>query len=201
LAAIDFDYSVDVEATDKQGGGGILPHMYARIWAEAIDFPATTDGKGRQAALTFEVQEPEEFKGRKFWSHWTMLHADEFKHGAYKYGKPMFDRFCRAVQVLVEKGTDSDDLLFKSFVVEIGIQPGNGTNPKTGQPYKDKNQIERFYYEDDQAKEPVPELGVIGDGTMPASAPKASNDNKPAAQPAAAPAAAKKTPWGAKKAA
>lgn len=195
-ASIDFEYSVDIESTDKQGGGGVLPHMYARIWAEAIDFPQTKDGKGRQANITFEVQEPAEFKGRKFWSWWTMLHSDEFKHGQYKYGKPMFDRFCRAVQVLVEKGTDSDELLFKSFVVEIGIQQGNGTDAN-GKPYKDKNQIEHFYYEDDDAKEEIPALGVIGDGLMPASAPKvASNDNKPAAKPAEAP--AKKTPWGKK---
>jgi hypothetical protein len=200
LAAIDFDYSVDVEATDKQGGGGVLPRMYARIWAEAIDFPATKDGKGRQAALTFEVQEPEEFKGRKFWEYWTMLHPEEFKNKAYSFGKPAFDRFCRAVQVLVEKGTDSDELLFKSFVVEIGIQEGGIKDAATGEKYKDKNQIRHFFYEDDQAKEPVPELGVIGDGTMPAK-PAASNDNKPVAQAAAAPTAAKKTPWGSKKAA
>ncbi|MBZ9888093.1 hypothetical protein LB559_09090 [Mesorhizobium sp. BR1-1-3] len=199
MSKIDFDYSVDVEATDKQGGGGIIPHCYARIWAEAIDFPETKDKKGRQAAITFEIQEPEELKGRKFWSYFTMLHADEFKHGAYKFGKPMFDRFCRAVQVLVEKGTDSDELLFKSFVVEIGIQAGQAKNDGSGEFYKDRNEIRHFYYEDDDAKEEIPALGIIGDGSMPASAPKkaASNDNAPAAKVEAA-APAKKLPWGKK---
>lgn len=203
---IDFDYSQDFDNTDKQGGGGVLPHMYARIWAETIEFHETKDKKGRQAAITFEVQEPEEFKGRKFWAYWTMLHADEFKHGAYKYGKPMFDRFCRAVQVVVQKGMSVDELLYKSFVAEIGIQAGQAKNDGSGEFYKDKNQIEHFYYEDDQAKEPVPELGVIGDGTMPAkaAASKPANDNRPAAvqnggaQAGGTPA---KTPWGQKKAA
>ncbi|MBZ9973477.1 hypothetical protein LB521_27925 [Mesorhizobium sp. BR-1-1-8] len=192
MGAIDFDYSVDLDATDKQGGGfGALPVMHARIWAEAIDFPKTKDEKGRQAAVIFEVQEPESYKGRKFREWWTMIHPDGNADKAYARGKNRFDKFCRAVQVLVEKGTDSDELLFKSFVVKIGVNEFNG---------KTNNQIEHFYYEDDDAKEPIPELGIIGDGSVPASAPKAaSNDNKPAAQPQAAP--AKKLPWGAKKAA
>lgn len=200
---IDFDYEIDTD-TDKQGGGGgLVPHGYYRIWAEAIEFPKTKDEKGRRANITFEVQEPEEFKGKKFWGDWTMLHPDGYKFGQYKYGKPMFDRFCRAVQVVVERGTNSDDLLFKSFVVEVGIQEGGPVKDKPGEFYKDKNQIEHFFYEDDDAKEELPELGVIGDGTAPTrAAPKAANDNKPAAsndnKPAAA-APAKKAPWGAKK--
>ncbi|WP_210239503.1 hypothetical protein [Mesorhizobium sp. B2-2-4] len=199
--SIDFDYEINTD-TDKQGGGGIVPHGHYRIWAEAIEFPKTKDEKGRQAAIIFEIQEPVEFKNRKFREWWTMIHSEEFGNSSYRFGKPAFDRFCRAVQVVVERGTDSDELLFKSFVVEIGIQPGNGTDAN-GKPYQDKNQIRKFFYEDDQAKEPVPELGVIGDGTMPAkAASKPANDNKAVAPAAnAAPAAAKKTPWGAKKAA
>lgn len=201
MAKFGFKYEVDVEATEKQGGGGgVLPHMYARIWAEAIDIPETKDKKGHQAAITFEVQEPEEFKGRKFWAYWTAVHQDGFQNKAYKYGKPMLDRFARAVDVNLNEDTDLDDLLFKSFVVEIGIQEG-GAKPEGGF-YNDKNQIEHFYYSDANAKEPTPEVGIIGDGeakkSAPKSAPVAANNNKPAA--AEAPAKGK-TPWGAKKAA
>lgn len=193
--SIDFDYEIDTD-TDKQGGGGFspLPYMHARVWAEAISFPKTKDEKGRQAEVHFEVQEPEEFKGRKWREWWTMLHPDGNKDKAYSFGKGRFDKFCRSVQVVVERGTNSDDLLFKSFVVRIGQNEFNN---------KVNNQIEHFFYEDDDAKEELPELGVIGDGTAPTrSAPKAAaNDNKPAAndnRPAAA-APAKKAPWGAKK--
>lgn len=191
MGAIDFEYSVDVEATNKQGGGGgPLPVMHAEVWAEAIDFPETKDGKGRQAAIIFEVQSPEEFRGRKWREWWTMLHAEEFKDKAYARGKPRFDCFARAVQVLVQKGTESDELLFKTFVVKLGINEFNG---------KINNQIDHFYYNDDDAKEPIPELGIIGDGTVapkPASKPVAANQNtKPAA---ATGAATGKTPWGKK---
>jgi hypothetical protein len=181
------------------------------LQAEAINLPDTKDGKGVQAEITFEVVEPAEFKGRKFWAYWTIAHSDGYQHGAYKYGKPMMDRFGRAVGERIDAGTDTDDLLFKTFVAEIGIQIGNA-NPAGGF-YKDKNQIERFYYSDADAKEAIPELGLIGDGTQGKkqndNAPAAANDNKPTTrQPAnnnrqAAPAAAAATggarrPWGAK---
>ncbi|MBY3434862.1 hypothetical protein [Rhizobium laguerreae] len=205
MAKIGNNYEAEYENTEKQGGGGgILPHMYAQLQAESINLPETKDKKGFQAEITFEVIAPEEFKGRKFWAYWTIVHSDGYQHGAYKYGKPMFDRFGRAVGEEITADTDTDDLLFKSFVAEVGIQVGNA-NPAGGF-YKNKNQIERFFYEDANAKEPVPELGVIGDGTQgkklnedrPAPAP--ANDNRPAAaaKPGAAAAPAGRRPWGAK---
>lgn len=210
MAKLGSDYTVDIEGTDNQGGGGTLPHMYARIQAEAIDLPDTKDGKGTQAAITFEVVEPEEFSGRKFWEYWTVVHADGFQNKAYKYGKPRLDRLVRATgndPDEFSRDPDTDHLVFKTFVAEIGIQPGNAKNDGSGEFYKDKNQIERFFYEDASAKEPVPEPGVIGDGTggKKAHAPVAANNNRqPAANqnrpaPAAAPAkAAGARPWGKK---
>lgn len=206
MARIGNNYSAEFENTEKQGGGGgILPHMYALLQAESIELPKTKDEKGYQAEITFEIVEPEEFKGRKFWAYWTIVHPDGYQLPAYKYGKPMFDRFGRAVGEEITADTDTDDLLFKTFVAEVGIQIGNAKGDGTF--YKDKNQIERFFYNDGNAKEPIPELGVIGDGTQgkkrnedkPAAAndnrrTTASNDNKPAA----AAAGTTRRPWGAK---
>lgn len=205
MAKIGNNYEAEFENTEKQGGGGgILPHMYALLQAESIELPKTKDERGCQAEITFEVVEPEEFKGRKFWAYWTIVHPDGYQLGAYKYGKPMFDRFGRAVGEEITADTDTDDLLFKTFVAEVGIQIGNA-NPAGGF-YKDKNQIERFFYNDANAKEPIPELGVIGDGTQGKKRNEdrpAANDNKPAAsaaprQQAAAAGGAGRKPWGSK---
>jgi hypothetical protein len=201
MAKLGLDYSVDVENTEKQGGGGLLPVMYARVWAETIEFVPTPDNKGTQAAMTFEVQEPEEFKSRKFWSYWTIQHEDGFKYGQYKYGKPMFDRFARSVDVDVNADTDSDDMLFKSFVAKIGIQVGGPKKDNPSENYKDKNQIEHFYYSDAGAKEPIPELGVIGDGTPAKKSVKpavAANQNARPSTPATAAKPAGAKPWGKK---
>lgn len=209
MAKIGGNYESDFDNTENQrGSGGLLPHMYAAIQAESIDLPETKDGLGNRANIAFEVIEPEEFKGRKFWADWTILHPEEFKNKGYSYGKPMFDRFGRAVGERITADTDTDDLIFKGFVAEIGIQIGNPVPGKPGEFYKDKNQIDRFFYTDDNAKEPIPELGVIGDGTQgkkrnePAPqgatvtrAQAPANDNR-----AAAPAkAAGAKPWGAKR--
>ncbi len=203
MAKIGMGYEAEYENTEKQGGGGgILPHMYANIQAESITLSETKDSRGWQAEITFEVIEPVEFKGRKFWAYWTIVHSDGYQYGAYKYGKPMFDRFGRAVGEEITAETDTDDLIFKQFTAEIGIQIGN--KKPDGTKYKNKNQIERFYYTDDNAKEPVPEVGIIGDGTQgknldddAAAAP--ANDNRPAqtaAKPATAAAGGARRPWG-----
>ena len=203
MAKIGNNYEAEFENTEKQGGGGgILPHMYALLQAESIELPKTKDERGYQAEITFEVVEPEEFKGRKFWAYWTIVHPDGYQLGAYKYGKPMFDRFGRAVGEEITADTDTDDLLFKTFVAEVGIQIGGAKGDGTF--YKDKNQIERFFYNDANAKEPIPELGVIGDGTQGKKRNEdrpAANDNKPAAsaaprQQAAAAGGPGRKPWG-----
>ena len=203
MAKIGNGYEAEFENTEKQGGGGgLLPHMYAKLQAESIDLVKTKDDNGYQAEITFEVLEPEEFARRKVWATWTIVHSDGYNHKAYKYGKPMFDRFGRAVGEEITAETDTDDLRFKEFVAEVGIQIGN--QKPDGTFYKDKNQIERFYYNDDSAKEPIPELGVIGDGTQgkkrnePAPAPANDNRQAPAARPAAAAAGGGKKPWGSK---
>lgn len=208
MAKLGFDYQVDTD-TDNQGGGGLLPHMYARIQVESATPSDTEDGKGTQVELAFEVIEPAEFVGRKFWAYWTVAHADGFQHGRYKYGKPMFDRLVRATgndPDEFSRDPDTDHVLFKSFVAEIGINIGGPNKNKPGEFYKDRNQIERFFFEDAGAKVPVPELGVIGDGTQ-GKKPRteAANDNRaPAAndnrqqQAASRPAAAAtgSRPWG-----
>ncbi|MDX0897471.1 hypothetical protein GOD90_10755 [Sinorhizobium medicae] len=205
MAKIGFDYAVDFESTEKQGGGGLIPHSYCRIWAEAIELKPTDDGKGHQAEITFEVQEPEDLKGKKFWAYWTIVHPDGFQYGKYKYGKPKFDCFARAVDVNVTADTDTDDMLFKTFVAEIETQEGGLKNDGSGEKYKDKNQIAKFFYADDAAREPVPALGIIGDGTKKRPPfngggvrPPANDNRQAAARPAAAAApagGARKNPW------
>lgn len=195
------EYQAEYEKTENQGGSfELLPHMYAAIEAESIELKETKDNLGWQAAIAFQVVEPDEYRGRKFFEYWTIIHPDGYQNSSYKYGKPNFDRFGRAIGVEITANTDTDNLTFHTFVAEIRVKEG-GPDGKGGK-YKDKNQIGRFFYADDDAKDPIPAIGIIEDAT-----PKpAANDNRPAARPAAAqPAAAAKPagsrPWGAKKAA
>lgn len=198
MAKFGFDYQVDVENTENQGGDfGLLPEMYARLEVSACDLKPTKDTRGTEAALVIDVIEPEEFKGRKIWAYWTIDHPDgKVINKAFGYGKAQFDRLCRAVGVPFPE--DTDDILLRAFVAKVGVKAGG---PKDGGGfYKDKNEIKHWYYDDDDAKEPIPEIGVI-EGAAPAAANDnrpAANDNRPAAKPAPARAAGSK-PWANKK--
>jgi len=170
MAKFGFDYKVDAENTENQGGGDfeVMPEMYARLEVSAAELKPTKDEKGTQAVLVIDIVEPEEFKGRKMWAYWTIQHADGQDNKQFaKFGKPMFDRLCRAVDV--PEPEDTDDLLFKTFVAKVGISKG-GDKPGGGK-YSDKNEIKTFFYDDEPDK--MPEVGIIGGG--------AANDNRASA--------------------
>lgn len=188
MARLGFEHEVDIENT-VSNDFGIMPEMIAGMEATAIDLIQTKDNdpEGLQANITFEVLQPDEFKGRKIWAYWTIRHSDPENKGL-KYGARMFDSFCRAVHVM--KPEDTDELILKAFPAKIGISEGQA-KPGGGK-YNDKNQISEFFYTDDKATKPVPEIGVIAGGKTPSATP--ANDNRPAAKPAAA-APAKKNPW------
>lgn len=179
MAKIGFDYQTDVDGTDKQGGTyELLPPMYALLQAESIELKETFDTLGWQAAIAFEVIEPAEYQGRKLFQYWTIVHPDG-TNTDFRRGKGKFDCFGRAIGVVIDAETDTDDLTFRTFVAEVEAQPA-GTS-KAGKPYKAKNAIKKFFYTDADAKEPVPEIGLIE---------AAANDNTPPARAAARPAQA-----------
>jgi hypothetical protein len=176
--------------------------MHALIWVEALEIKPLDDSKGYQAALTFEVVEPEEFKGKQFREWWTIIHQDGFNDGKFKFGKPRFDRLGRAVGVVINADTDTDDLVRKTFVIETGLNKG-GFKKTNGDVTKDNNQIAKFFYSDDDAPEPIPALGLIGDGEFAPQAArpaaKAANNNQPAAANSNASGERPKISWGSKK--
>ncbi|MBC7149037.1 MAG: hypothetical protein H5U22_06625 [Rhizobium sp.] len=207
MARLGFEYKVDIEGTDVSGDFSLMPDMIAALEATAIDLLPHKDASRHsvdngdpdcvQANITFEILEPEEFKGRRIWTYWTIRHTDS-ENGAYKFGKRMFDKFCRAVHV--EYPEDTDDLRLKAFPAKIGRSKG-GPKPGGGN-YDDKNEIKDFFFTDDRATKPVPEIGVLAGQPVVA---KPANDNKPATRPAAAaaaaaaaPAAGARRPWGTK---
>jgi len=194
------DYQADFEGTEKQGGSfELLPHMYARLQAESIELKETQDSLGWQAAIAFEVVEPAEYASKKIFQYWTIVHPAGFTNGSYKYGKGKFDAFGRAIGVQIDAETDTDDLTFHSFVAEVDIEVGGPNKNKPGEFYKDKNTIKRFFYTDADAKEPVPDIGVIAaNDNTPQTREAARPAARPApAAPAARPAAAPGTkPWG-----
>lgn len=138
-------------------------------------------------AVTYDVIEPEQYKGRRIFGYIDLQNKDSKKQ---EDGQRDFAKLCRAVGV----GTvdDSEQLHLIAFTAKVQNAPAGVS--KAGRPYKAKNRIQRFYFPD-EGNTPEPAI----DANQP-SAP--ANDNRPApAQTAARPAAAAtgaRRPWGAK---
>lgn len=206
MARLGFEYKVDIDGTEVSGDFSLMPDMIAVLEATAIDLLPHKDASQHsidngdpdcvQANVTIEIIEPEEFKGRRIWAYWTIRHTNP-ENGSFKFGKRQFDKFCRAVHV--EFPEDTDELRLRAFPAKIGTSKG-GPKPGGGT-YDDKNEIKDFFFTDERATKPVPEIGVLANQPARAAPAKPANDNKPAARPtaaAAAPAAGARRPWGTK---
>ena len=203
MAKFGFSYEVDVDNTENQGGDfEIMPEMNALLQVESATLKIEGDEErpdSVEAQLTFEIIEPEEFKGRKLWGYWLIYHKDGSANNRFfKFGKPNFDRLCRAIEL--GEPDDTEDLLFKPFAAKVGISIGGEKKDSTGKvvgQYKDKNEIKKFFYPDQP--ETIPPFGVIEGAARPAPKP-AANDNRRPAPAAAATKEPGSKPW-AKKAA
>lgn len=138
---------------------------------------------------TFEVLEPEEFKGRKLFGNYNLKNKSEI---AQKIGNEQFQCLLRAVGIEeVTEDSDTDDMLFLSFVATVGLGKDSKEKNADGSPqYPGRPEIKRYWYPD---MNDAPALGVTGPA-------KPANDNRPAANTnarAAAPAATGEVerPW------
>ena len=158
-----------------------LPLGIYRLEVSASEVTATKAGTGTILKLTYDVLDPEEYKGRKIFANINIQNPNPT---AQEIGQRDLGSLCRAVGL--SEIEDSEQLHFIGFTAKVGLE-----KPQEG--YSQRNRIVRFYYPD-QGDIPAPAI----DATQPARQP-AANDNRPAAaNDNAAPAASaqKKRPWG-----
>lgn len=157
-----------------------LPLGIYRLEVTASDVVPTKAGTGTILKLTYDVIEPEEFKGRKIFANMNIENQNAV---AQQIGQRELASLCRAIGL--SDLSDSEELHFHAFTAKVGLE-----KPQVG--YAQRNRIVRFYF---------PDEGNVPEPTIDAVQPRlAANDNRPAARPAqqaAAPAAGKR-PWGQK---
>ena len=166
-----------------------LPNGNYRIQMEAGEIIQKNEGQADHSIMlksTFEVLEPEEFKGRKLFGNYNLKNKSEI---AQKIGNEQFQCLLRAVGIdEVTEDSDTDDLLFLSFVATVGLGKDSKEKNADGTPaYPGRPEIKRYWYPD---MDDAPELGATGPATP-------ANDNRVPAK-ATAPAPAKPAgsrPW------
>lgn len=186
------------EGTEQRPQYENLPNGNYRIHMEAGEIvEKNIDAVDHSIMLksTFEVVEPEEFKGRKIFGNYNLKNKSV---EATNIGQKQFQCLLRAIGIEeITEDSETDDLLFHTFVATIGLGKDSKTKNADGTPqYAARPEIKRYWYPD---QDDAPELGVT-EPAKPANDNRPSaNDNKPATKPAASavkPAGAR--PWGKK---
>lgn len=190
MAKFGVNVAVTEESTVQRAQYENLPNGNYLLQMEAGEIVEKNEGQPDHSIMlksTFEVVEPEEFAGRKLFGNYNLKNKSEI---AQKIGNEQFQCLLRALEIgEITEDSDTDDLLFKSFVASVGLGKDSKDKNADGTPvYPAKPEIKRYWFPDENN---APELGV--------TTPKPANDNRPAANdnaPKAAPAkAAGAKPW------
>jgi hypothetical protein len=197
MAKLGFKVQVTEEDTEQRPQYEDLPNGVYVIEAHSADVVRENEGTPQQKTtvkIVNEVVEPEEFKGRKLWVNYFTEHPSD---KAQEIGYRKFQCLLRAVGIgEVNEDSDTDEILFKSYVVTIGMsKPSKEKNPDGSPVYPPRNEIKTYWYPD---QDNAPDIGVTGPAPT-----KAANDNAPPrdARTTGNGGTAKSRPWGNNKAA
>lgn len=198
MARLGVSVAVTEEGTEQRPQYENLPNGTYIIQMEAAEVVEKNENRPDHSIMvksTFEVLEPEEFKGRKLFGNYNLKNKSEV---AQRIGNEQFQRLLRAIEIdELGEDSDTDDLLFKSFPATIGLGKDSKERNADGTPvYPGKPEIKTYFFptNNDGSQAERPTIGVA------ASQPTPANDNRPAANTnsrpaAAATAAAGSKPW------
>lgn len=193
---------VRVEATEEntqQREYSNVPDGIYRLEISASEVAVKDEGTRDQATtvkLTFDIIEPEDYKGRKIFGNYNVEHP---KAQVQEIGQRQFSCLLRALE-MTESPEDTDDLHFRPFLAKIGMGKDSKEKNADGSPkYAARNEIKLYYYPD-QGDLPEPCItGAVTDRTPANDNRKpAANDNRHAPAATAAAGGARR-PWGSSK--
>ena len=174
--------------TEQRGEFENLPDGIYKLEVSDADLNENRTENKSGIKITYDVVEPEDFKGRKIFGYINIEHPNV---QAQEIGQRELASLCRAMEI--DGVDDTDDLKFRSFTAKVGLGKPSKEKDANGVPvYPAKNEIKRFFYPD-EGNVPQPEVSSrptpANDNRRPAA-----NDNKPVSS--TEPAQAKKRPWG-----
>ncbi|HRK69438.1 MAG TPA: DUF669 domain-containing protein [Hyphomonas sp.] len=193
---------VRVEATEEstqQRDFGNVPDGIYKLEITASEVSIKNENTREQATtvkVTYDIIEPEEYKGRKIFNNFNVEHP---KAQVQEIGQRQFSCQLRAIE-MTESPEDTDELHMIAFMAKIGMGKDSKEKNADGTPvYPARNEVKLYYYPD-QGELPEPVIT----GTVPAPTRQpAANDNRRAPENdsrQSAPATGeKRRPWGSKR--
>ncbi len=196
MASLGTSFNPTEHDTEQRADFENLPDGDYVLEVETADVKITDPDSPRTrkvgVKVTYQVIEPEDYKGRKVFDYFNLEHPTA---QAQTIGQSQFAALCRAMGIS-DPVSDTDDLMFKSFTAKIGMGKPSKEKDANGVPtYPAKNEIKKFYFPDEgqvPAAKAAPRPTAAANGNR-----AAANDNGQKAAPAAG--EAPKRPWGAKK--
>lgn len=161
MAQLGTRFSATEHDTEQRDYENLPDGIYALEVTQSEVAP-TSKGDGTILKLRYGVIEPEEYKNRLIFGNITLENPNA---QAQEIGQKQLASLCRAIGL--SEIEDSEELHFQRFVAKVGLSKARTVNGKT---YEPRNEVKRFYFPD---TDDMPEIGII--------APKAANDNRPAA--------------------
>lgn len=194
MAKFGVKIAVTEESTDQKPQYEDLPGGVFKVEISAAEVRRKNEGEQDEASgfnATFDVVEPEDLKGRKFFNYYNLTHPNP---EAQRIGQEEFSRLRRAlglgdVDADMEEQEVIDEMRLESFIVTYGMgKDSKKKNPDGSPKYPAQMGIRKYWYPD---LNDAPPIGVT-----------AANDNKASAKvvakpatPVAAAGVKKKNPW------
>lgn len=186
-------------SADRPSGFDLLPFGDYVMELTAID--PRPDGDNIAHNYTYEVIEPEAYKGRRIWDWIDIVNDTEWKQAR---GLARIAKLADAVGYDPDREgllDDDDKLLYRAFLAKV-IQTPAGVSKNTGKEFKAGNKVDDFYNPNSPSCPAGPSI-LDPQPVIPTTTPTAANDNRPQAandnRPApAAAASGQRRPWGSK---
>lgn len=193
MAKFGVSVAVTEEGTAQRAQYENLPNGVYSLHMEAAEIVEKNEGNPDHSIMlksTFEVLEPEEYKGRKLFGNYNLKNKSP---KAQTIGNEQFQSLLRSIGMdEINEDSETDELLFIAFTAKVGLGKDSEEKNADGTPkWAAKPEIKTYYFPD---MDDAPEIAVVAGQVAANDNRPAANDNrKPAPAAAAKPAGSK--PW------
>lgn len=144
----------EVQEVGEIGGYTVMPKGFYEAWVVSSELKPNSKGTGYFLKFIWEIIEGE-FMGKKLVT--PCVNVKNASKQAQDIGRGQWKRIYTAAGFVAEPD-DTSEIHEKRMMIKVDVEPQTEINPKTGQPYNDKNVVVDWF---PVGKQPKPTAGVV----------------------------------------